>query len=170
MYTPRPHQNKFEVIRSHTSSRSSSRDTINVLSEPSLHPRMFSHASHTIRVSGLSPGSESTESLNERCQKFADLKSKRALFRTSQETQPRPLLVSLARHGDSDMGTITFPSESSKTQALEKLPRDGWRVDDTFTDLTVLHSAPEPDLEYGHPPPSHFPVSHSLIVQAMVQT
>lgn len=113
---------------------------------------MFSHAYHTIRVSGLSPGTESPESLNERCQEFANLKPKRTLFRTRHETQQRPLLVSLARSGDSDMGTITFPSVPSKVRALEKLPLAGWTVDDTFTDLTVLHSAPEPDLEYAHHP------------------
>lgn len=108
---------------------------------------MFSHASHTIRVSGLSPGTESPESLIERCQEFANLKPERTLFRTRHETQSRPLLVSLAPNGDSDVGTITFPSEPSKVQALKKLPLAGWKVDDTFTDLTVLHSAPEPDLE-----------------------
>lgn len=111
---------------------------------------MFSHASHTIRISGISPCTESTESLNDRFQEYAHVKPKKTLFRTRNETQQRRLLVSLARHGDSDMGTITFPSESSKTQALKKLPLAGWKVDDTFTDLTVLHSAPEPDLEYGH--------------------
>lgn len=125
---------------------------------------MFSHAYHTIRVSGLSPDTESPESLNKRCQEFANLKPKRTFFRTRRETRPRPPLVSLARNGDSDMGTITFPSESSKVRALKSLPLAGWKVDDTFTDLTVLHSAPEPDLEYAHHPVgplSHFPVPHS---------
>lgn len=150
MYTPRPHEHKFEVIRPPLEPRSSFKDTINAIWQPSLHSGMSSHASHTIRVSGIDAGTQSTESLNERCREYADLKPKRALFRARSETQPRPLLVSLARHGDEDMGTITFPSESSKRKALEKLPLAGWKVDDTFTGLTVLYSAPEPDLEYAH--------------------
>ncbi|KAJ0104453.1 hypothetical protein J7T55_010919 [Diaporthe amygdali] len=110
---------------------------------------MFSRTSLTIRVSGISPETESTESLKERCREFTDLKPKKTFFRTRHETQLRPLLVSLARHGDSDMGTVTFPSQGSKKRALDSLTLAGWKVDDTFADLTVLHSAPEPDLEYG---------------------
>lgn len=150
MYTPRPHEHKFEVIRPPLEPRSSFKYTITAIWQPSLHSGMFSHASHTIRVSGIDPGTQSTEALNEGCREYADLKPKRALFRARPQTQPRPLLVSLARHGDEDIETITFPSESSKRKALEKLPLAGWKVDDTFTGLTVLHSAPEPDLEYGH--------------------
>jgi hypothetical protein len=130
-------------------------------SDPSS-PSMFSHASLTIRVLGISPpGALTTKSLEERCREFCDVsKPRRAFFRRRLKSRPRPLLVSVARQGDSDTGTVTFPSEDSKGRALESLTLAGWRVDDTFADLTVLHSAPEPDLEYACPPPVSYLVCY----------
>ncbi|OIW25562.1 hypothetical protein CONLIGDRAFT_684109 [Coniochaeta ligniaria NRRL 30616] len=111
---------------------------------------MYSRASLTLRVLGITPpGALTTESLEARCREFCDdeTKPRRSFFRRHAQSRPRPLLVSVARQGESDTGTVTFPSEESKTRALDALTQAGWRVDDTFADLTVLHSAPEPDLD-----------------------
>lgn len=113
-------------------------------------PSMYSRASLTIRVLGISPpGALMTESLEARCREFCDDTSKprRLCFRRRPQSRPRPLLVSVARQGESDTGTVTFPSEESKTRALDAMTQAGWQVDDTFADLTVLHSAPDPELE-----------------------
>ena len=118
---------------------------------------MFSHASLTIRISGISPpGSMTPGSLEERCREFCQDKSAKAharrllhFWKFSQAgPTPSPLLVSLVRHGDSDTGVVTFPSEGYKSRALRGLRAPGCQVDDTFADLTVLHSATEPDVEY----------------------
>lgn len=107
---------------------------------------MYSRASLTIRVLGISPpGSLTIESLEARCREYCDEGD--GFFRKKRVSRPGQLLVSVAPQGASDTGTVTFPSEKSKTRALKGLTRGGWRVDDTFADLTVLHSAAEPDLE-----------------------
>jgi hypothetical protein len=117
---------------------------------------MSSHASLTIRLSGIEPDALTKESLEEKCQGFCDTNSRPRpiFFWGSRKTNAHPLLVSLARHGDSDTGTVTFPSQVAKKRALETLHRERWAVDDTFAHLTVLHSAPEPDLEYAFPTPT----------------
>jgi hypothetical protein len=117
---------------------------------------MFSRASLTIRVSGISPpGVLTTELLEAQCREHCAGASKprRSFFRRVRHPNslPRPLLVSLARQGDSDTGTVTFPDEESKARAFKSLTLAGWQVDDTFAGLTVLYSAPEPDLEYDLP-------------------
>jgi len=57
--------------------------------------------------------------------------------------------VSLAAqtvHG-AQTGTLTFPDGKLKLRAIKTLQKNDWAADDTFAGLTVLHSAPEPDLE-----------------------
>ena len=129
---------------------------------PKRTKKMFSRASRTIRVSGIRPNSETADTLKQKCCELCDInpKPRLSLLRKRRETQSRPLLASVAHHGDSDTGTVTFPSEESKTRALENLDLAGWRVDDTFADLTVLHSAPEPDLEHAHPSPFFLQCRH----------
>lgn len=108
---------------------------------------MFSSTSHTVRVTGITSGTESAESLKQKFQECVDVKPKRMWFGRRRETEPLPLMVSLARYGDSDMGTITLPTEASKMQALNYTSSVDWSLDATFAGLTTLHSASEPDLE-----------------------
>jgi len=146
MHTPRPHDKELKFSGSHVSAHFTFRDT-STLTQLPVHSRMFSRASLTVRVSGISPDTESTESLKQIFQKLGDVKPKWTWFQPRHETPLHPLLVSVARHGDSDTGTITLQSEDSKKRALKRSKLVDWSVDDTFAGLTVLHSAPEPDLE-----------------------
>jgi hypothetical protein len=116
---------------------------------------MFSRASLTIRVSGIDPGAFTTDTFGQKFQELHDVDSKPkwAPFWKRDKTRDLPLLASVAHHGDSDMGTVTMSSEESKARALKKLNAAEWVVDDTFANLTVLYSAPEPDLEYVFPQP-----------------
>lgn len=55
-------------------------------------------------------------------------------------------LVSLAPQSGRQTATITFPSKRLK-QKVAVTAHSDWSFDDTFNDLTVLHVAPEPELE-----------------------
>lgn len=111
---------------------------------------MFSRASLTIRILGISPGSLATDSLEEKCREFGCTEEpKRWFSRGRYEADGHPLITSLARQGESDTATVTFPSNGLKQRALKKFSGAGLSTDDTFAGLTVLHSDPEPDLEYG---------------------
>lgn len=114
---------------------------------------MFSHASLTARVSG-DLSAVTKDAVERRVDDLCKPKTFGCL-KIPWHVQPLPRVVSLAPQVDSQTGTITFPGRKSKERALRELT--GWRVDDTFEGLTVLHSAPEPDLEYNFFPPRFTP-------------
>jgi hypothetical protein len=112
----------------------------------------FSHPSLTIRVSGI-PITATRDLLEQRalgyCNVDDDFSDKiKSLFKSSSPGRSLPPIVSLAPQGDSQIGTITFPTEKSKKRALSSLNLTAWRSDDVFNGLTVLYTAPEPDLEF----------------------
>jgi hypothetical protein len=67
--------------------------------------------------------------------------------RSSRASAEFPTLASLARQQDENVGTISFSSKQLKEKAL-KDRESGWILDDQFNGITVLHSPPNPDLEY----------------------
>ncbi|KAI0103382.1 hypothetical protein GGR51DRAFT_524741 [Nemania sp. FL0031] len=106
---------------------------------------MFSRTSRTVRIREI--GSDiSKESLaayaEARCHPQGGHKFLCIIFLSQTPGQP---LVSLAPQSERQTATITFPSKKLKQRNLKGPP--GWQVDDDFSGLTVLHAAPEPDLD-----------------------
>ncbi len=83
---------------------------------------MFSHASLTVRVSGVQ-GTATKALLEQRAQDLCSANAR--IFVFFRRSQPAPLVVSLALQNDSQTGTVTFPLNKSKKRALKNLT--GWR-------------------------------------------
>jgi hypothetical protein len=98
----------------------------------------------SVRIRGIphSIGIDVLEAIaKERCFAF-----KKTTF--SSATTARQPVVSLAADIDgSKVGTISFPSEDIKDQALRRHTLD-WKWDDDFSEMTLLRTPEAADLEY----------------------
>ena len=105
---------------------------------------MPSKSATTLRVTGIRLGVQE--------QQFAD--AARDLV-ASVSAKPWSLdtrrpCISLASQYREKVGTISFPSTELKNKALKHLQRVEWgfgKPDDDFSNMTVLHSPEDPDLE-----------------------
>ena len=111
---------------------------------------MFSHTSLTARITGIRNTTQPT-SIEQRVEDLCRSDNGRlnllSCLKKPKLVSSAPPIVSLAPQGDSQTGTVTFPLGRWKERALKRFT--GWQVDDAFDGLTVLSSAPEPNLEYG---------------------